>query len=146
MADLRISQLPELTQGNLAQDDVLPITDVSASETKKIKSGNLIKDGIENLPNNSIPSDKVAFTNIDGSAIVDGSIDGNLKLKDLSVTTDKIADDAVTDDKIFAVNGSKLLAGTVTNEKLANGIDGDKLLDTSIPPSKLTAVGRCSNH
>ena len=140
MADLRISQLPELTQGNLAQDDVLPITDVSASETKKIKSGNLIKDGIENLPNNSIPSEKVAFTNIDGSAIIDGSIDGNLKLKDLSVTTDKIADDAVTDDKIFAVNGSKLLAGTVTNEKLANGIDGEKLLDTSIPPSKLTAV------
>ena len=34
MADLRISQLPELTQGNLAAEDVLPITDVSASETK----------------------------------------------------------------------------------------------------------------
>ena len=140
MADLRISQLPELTQGNLAQDDVLPITDVSASETKKIKASNLIKDGIENLPNNSIPADKVEFANIDGSAIVDGSIDGNLKLKDQSVTTDKIADDAVTDDKILSVNGSKITAGTVTNDKLANGIDGAKLLDTSIPPSKLTSV------
>ena len=140
MADLRISQLPELTQGNLAADDVLPITDVSASETKKIKSKNLIKDGIENLPNNSIPAEKVEFANIDGSAIIDGTIDGNLKLKDQSVTTEKIADDAVTDDKILAVNGSKLLAGTVTNEKLANGIDGSKLLDTSIPPSKLTSV------
>ena len=76
---------------NLAAEDVLPITDVSASETKKIKAGNLIKDGIDNLPNNSIPGDKVEFTNIDGAAILDGTIDGEQKLK--SICNNREADE-----------------------------------------------------
>jgi hypothetical protein len=85
MADLRISDLPELGSSELQAADVLPIADLSASETKKITASNLILDGITLLANGSIPGAKVNFTTAAGSI-------GTTELADSSVTAAKLAD------------------------------------------------------
>lgn len=43
MADLKISQLSPLTGANTAADDVLPIVDTNANQTKKIRADELFK-------------------------------------------------------------------------------------------------------
>ena len=84
MADLRITSLPAMASGTPQSSDVLPVADISASTTKKITIGDLIKDGIDALPNGSINGDKVNFTLPDGSV-------GTAQLANGSVTV-KLAD------------------------------------------------------
>ncbi len=45
MADQRITELVELSQGGVSSNDVLPIADVSASQTKKVQVKSLIQAG-----------------------------------------------------------------------------------------------------
>ena len=85
MADLRISDLPELLQGALAEDDSIPLADKSASTTKRVSAKNLILDGITRLPDGSIPGSKVAVTVSPDSV-------GTIALRDNSVTAAKLAD------------------------------------------------------
>ena len=85
MADLRITNLPAMAAGTAQTSDVLPVSDVSASTTKKITIGDLIKDGIDALPDASIDGDKVNFTLANGSV-------GTAELKNGSVTGIKLAD------------------------------------------------------
>ena len=113
MPDLEISQLPELSGLSLADSDVLPLADLSASETKKISAKSLIQSGIALIDNGSIPFDKI---DAPSSTLPDGS-----------VTTNKIQDGAVTDVKIANVDGSKIVNGTVSSAKL--GAVTDRGLD-----------------
>ena len=87
MADLRISQLPPLTGAILQADDALPIVDVSASETKKVTSKDLVQSGIALIDDGSIPSEKFNYT------VPAGSI-GTTELADGSVTAPKLADNS----------------------------------------------------
>ena len=130
MADLRISELPQLAGPALAAPDVVPLTDVSASQTKKIEVKDLIYYGIELLDPGSISQDKVDFTNIE---IPDGSITA-IKLADNSsgvvgdglpaagVRVGQIAVDTA-DRKLYVWNGTEWMhvraAGSV------NTIEGD---------------------
>ena len=109
MPDLEISQLPELQGVGLATSDALAIVDTSASETKKVSTKNLIQAGIALIDDGSIPITKVDIPSV---AIPDGSI-----------TTDKLANGAVTDVKISAVNGSKIVASSITPNKLGTVTD-----------------------
>ncbi len=59
MADLKISELPELLSAQLQEADPLPLADLSGSETKKISAKNLFIGGVNLLPAGSIPADKV---------------------------------------------------------------------------------------
>ena len=86
MADLRISELPLLPGAALATADVLPLTDVSASQTKRITAKDLIQYGVTLIDANSIPSDKF-----------------DIVLDDGSVTTAKLADGSVTAIKYVAL-------------------------------------------
>ena len=88
MADLRISDLPELASGQLQAEDPLAIVDVSASTTKKVQASVLVLDAIKVLPDGSIPSGKV-----DSSGLAPGSVD-TAALADKSVTAAKLADDS----------------------------------------------------
>ena len=108
MPDLEISKLPELKGPGLAGSDVIPLTDISASETKKVTTKALIQSGIALIDDGSIPITKV---NIPSVAIPDGS-----------VTTDKLADGAVTDAKVAGVDGSKIANGSVAAGKLGDVI------------------------
>ena len=91
MADLRISELPALAGANLAAGDLLPIVDVSASETKKITVTDLVGNATTLIADATIPSAKVLF----GS----GSIVAASLATD-AVTTAKIQNDAVTAAKL----------------------------------------------
>jgi hypothetical protein len=63
MADLRITDLPALPEVDVAATDVLPIADVSASETKKITAKDLVEAGVALIDNGSIPAAKLAAIN-----------------------------------------------------------------------------------
>jgi hypothetical protein len=91
MADLRISELTALAGANLAAGDLLPIVDVSASETKKITVTDLVGNATTLIADATIPSAKVLF----GS----GSIVAASLATD-AVTTAKIQNDAVTAAKL----------------------------------------------
>ena len=106
MADLRISQLPPLTGAILQADDALAIVDVSASETKKITSKDLIQSGIGLIDAGSIPGSKINFS------LPAGSI-GTTELADGAVTAQKLANNST------AVYGAALPAAGVYQGQLA---------------------------
>lgn len=72
MADEKISELPALT-GAVADLDVLPVVDASASETKKISAKHLIQSAFALVDNDSIPLEKVDTSGL-SPEIPDGSV------------------------------------------------------------------------
>ena len=93
MADLRISELAALAGANLAAGDLLPIADVSASETKKITVTDLVGYATTLIADATIPGAKIVFGSgtIPGGALVNGA-----------VTEALIASGAVTGSKLGA--------------------------------------------
>ena len=96
MADQRITELTALSQAGIAANDVLPIADISGSETKKVTVSALIAGGI---------------------AVSTGSIDLG-KLNQASVTklgTLSLADDSVTYGKLQNVSAGDRVLGRITS-------------------------------
>lgn len=118
MADLRISELAALAGANLAAGDLLPIVDVSASETKKITVTDFFGNATTLIADAAIPGAKILFGTgqIPGTAIVDGGI-----------TTAKIADDAITAAKL----GNESTVDLVTTLPAAGAFTGQLALDTA---------------
>lgn len=106
MPDLEISKLPALDGTDLADTDVLPIVDDSASETKKINAEDLVGGGIKLLPDKTIPGSK---------------------LEDDAIAEDQLADDSVTADAIKdgAVGIDALAKGAVTANAIQDGAVGE---------------------
>lgn len=96
MADQRITELVELPQGGVASSDVLPIADVSASQTKKVQVKSLIQAGF-NLADAST---------LDISKINQASV--------AKLTGTSIAPNTLTYDKIQQVGANKLLGRSAT--------------------------------
>jgi hypothetical protein len=77
MADLRITELFELTKDETQDFDVLAIADISASETKKITVKNLVAAGIDLVSEGEIDLSKLdqsSSTKLETEALADGSI------------------------------------------------------------------------
>ena len=81
MADERISDLPALT-GAVAEVDVLPVVDTSASETKKISAKHLIQSAFALVDDDSIPLVKVDTSGL------------TVEIPDGAVTAAKLADNS----------------------------------------------------
>lgn len=96
MADQRITELVELPQGGVASNDVLPIADVSASQTKKVQVKSLIQAGF-NIADAST---------LDISKINQASV--------AKLTGASIAPNTLTYDKIQQVGANKLLGRSAT--------------------------------
>ena len=98
MADLRITDLVALTGANLASGDVLPIVDISASETKKITVTDLIGAGATLIADATIPGAKILFSagGIAGDRIANLGI-GTAQLAAGAVTAAKLADESSVD-------------------------------------------------
>lgn len=140
MADLRISELPPLVAADLEGNDDLPITDYSASETRRLTAKNLVQQGVNRLiDDGSIPGGKVEANSIGASQLGPGSVTESA-LVDGAVTEDKIGSGAVTTDKYGAasinaaamgpasVGTTALIDGSVTADKLATAsLDGGSL-------------------
>jgi len=60
MADQKITALNELAESDVASTDVLPIADISASETKKVTVKSLVEQGVDLIDDASIPAAKLA--------------------------------------------------------------------------------------
>lgn len=91
MADLKISELTALAGANLSAGDLLPVVDISASETKRITIQDTIGYGVTLIADATIPGAKILFNA--------GTIDGD-RLSSVSVGTAQIADDSITAAKL----------------------------------------------
>jgi hypothetical protein len=98
MADLKISELAALAGANLAAGDLLPVVDVSASETKKITITDAIGYGVTLIADATIPGAKILFGSgtIAGSALVSGGV-GATQLANDAVTAAKLGDESTVD-------------------------------------------------
>ena len=96
MADQRITELVELPQGGVASSDVLPIADVSASQTKKVQVKSLIQAGF-----NLADSSTLDISKINQSSVA-------------KLTGASIAPNTLTYDKIQQVGANKLLGRSAT--------------------------------
>ena len=109
MADQRITQLTQLTEADVAAIDVLPIVDISASETKKVTAKDLFEAG---------------------AALADSSSIDLIKLDQASATklaTAAIADDAITAAKL--ANDSSINYGPT--EPAADNFEGRGHVDSN---------------
>lgn len=158
MADLKITELPALPGASIAADDVAPVADISASETKKITIGDFFTEGISRLVSDaSIPGSKIetssltstqlaansvgatqlAANSVDTAALQTDSVSGAAGAKATiiagSIGTADLATGAITSSKIgsSAVGTTALQDASVTNSKLAGSIDTSKLVNAT---------------
>ena len=98
MADLKISDLAALAGGNLAANDVLPIVDVSASETKKITVTDLVGNATTLIADATIPGAKILFGagSLAGSVLASGGV-GATQLATGAVTAAKLGNESTVD-------------------------------------------------
>ena len=127
MADLKITALPPLVEGNVGSTDALAVADLSATETKKVTVKDLIAAGVALIDDGDIPGAKV------------GTLGANQvttnALQNLAVTTAKLANGAVTATKITdaTITGAKLVNDTVTATQIAtNAITATELADNAV--------------
>lgn len=122
MADLRISELAALAGANLAAGDLLPIADVSASETKKITVTDLVGNATTLIADATIPGAKILFSSntIAGSALQNSSVTATQLAND-AVTAAKLADESSV-DLVTTLPGSGAFVG-----QIALDIDDSKI-------------------
>jgi hypothetical protein len=128
LADQRITQLTALPKAGVAATDVLPIADISASETKKVTAKDLVAAGVDLIDN--------------------GEID-LAKLDQASTTklgTTAFADDAVTYGKLQNVSATDRLLGRSTAgagnvEEIPLTAAGRALLDDADAAAQRTTLG-----
>jgi hypothetical protein len=98
MSDLRISELAALAGVSLASNDLLPIVDSSASETKKITVIDLVGNATTLIADATIPGAKILFSSgqVAGSALVSSSITAT-QLGSKAVSAAKLGDESTVD-------------------------------------------------
>lgn len=113
MADLRISELAALAGANLAAGDLLPIADVSASETKRITVTDLVGNATTLIADATIPGAKILFSSntIAGSALQNSSVTATQLAND-AVTAAKLADESSV-DLVTTLPGSGAFVGQI---------------------------------
>ena len=140
VADKRISELNPLSSADLdANQDVLAVADLSATETKKVTPTALIVGSVGVVPDGTIPGSKIEPDSITSLELAPDSVT-DVELADNAVDTGAIQDKAVTQDKLAdgAVGTDQLADGVITGDKLADGAIGDALIaDRSIEAVKL---------
>ena len=94
MADQRITQLTALSASGVADIDLLPIVDISASETKKVTAKDLITAGVALINSSTIDIAKInqaSATKLGTSSLADDAITAAKLADDSSVSTASVA-------------------------------------------------------
>jgi hypothetical protein len=150
VADARITALAPILEADVqAAADVLPLADVSTSETKKVTVGAAVGAAVRVMAPGSLQGTLIAAGTVGTVQIADGAVtnvkvaaglDGG-KLAADSVTAREIAVNAITASELAdnAVDTAALVDGAVSNSKLAAGIDGAKLVAGSIGATQIAA-------
>jgi hypothetical protein len=128
LADQRITQLTALPKAGVAATDVLPIADISASETKKVTAKDLVAAGLDLVDNGEIDLAK-----LDQSSAT-------------KLGTTALADDAVTYAKLQNVSATDRLlgrssAGAGNVEEIPLTAAGRALLDDTDAAAQRTTLG-----
>lgn len=93
MADQRITQLNQLAEADVAAIDVLPIVDISASETKKVTAKDLFEAGAALADSSSIDLSKLnqgSATKLGTAALADDAITAAKLANDSSIAYDSV--------------------------------------------------------
>jgi hypothetical protein len=91
LADQRITQLDALPKAGVAATDVLPIADISASQTKKVTAKDLVDAGLDLVDAGSIDLgklDQTSATKLGSDAIASGAITAAKLAADSSIVVD----------------------------------------------------------
>ena len=122
MADKKITQLNPLLADDVAEQDVVPVADISANETRKVTVPDLASAGIRMMPNNSIPGSKIENESITSAQLgkhsVHGGPNGEIALD--TITADNIAAEAIGSSELAdgAVDTGAIQDEAVTGAKL----------------------------
>ena len=119
MADKKITDLAALAGADLAAADVVPVVDISASETKKLTIGDLIANGVTLISDDTIPGAKLLFS-ADADRLPTAGI------ADDAITTAKVADDQITAAKL----ADESCVDLVTTLPASGAFTGQLALDT----------------
>lgn len=94
MADQRITQLTALPKAGVAATDVLPIADISASQTKKVTAKDLVDAGLDLIDVSSIDIDKLdqsSTTKLGTTALADDAVTAAKLANDSSIAVQTTA-------------------------------------------------------
>jgi hypothetical protein len=164
MADQTISQLNQLSSAVLAAGDELPIVDISASETKKIRAVDLIQSGIALTASGNIDLGKLnqnSATKLNTIAFANGSItaaklagDSSIAEQSTAPTVDNFAGRGwyrTTDGNFFVYSAGNYQQVVMPTAGIANGaittakIAAQAVTDATIQTGGLTAASIASN-
>ena len=138
MADLQITQLPELGSAQLQATDPIALADVSATETKKITAKNFVQGAFGLVDAASIPATALSYPLSVGQIVTATLADSavtNAKITDATITGAKLANDTIT--------ATQIAANAITSSELAdNAVDTAAITDLNVTTVKIadTAV------
>jgi len=155
MSDQRITQLNQLAETDVAAIDVLPIVDISASETKKVTAKDLFEGGATLADNSSIDLSKLnqsSVTKIGTTALADDAITAAKLANDSSIAYDSV--EPTTDNfegRGYVGSATKYLKvwdGSAYQQIIAPtaGIEDDaittaKIADNAVTTAKIDTIG-----
>ena len=143
MADLQITQLPELSSVNLQATDPIAVADVSATETKKITAKNFVQGAFGLVDAASIPATALSYPLSVGQIVTATLADSavtNVKITDATITGAKLVNDTITATQIAAnaITSSELADNAVDTAAITNlNVTTDKLAATSVTTAKI---------
>ena len=152
MADQRITQLTELTEAAVAANDVLPISDISASQTKKVTVKSLAEAGYTLSDNGSIDLsklDQTSATKLDTAALADDAVTAAKLANDSSIAVDTTVPTTDNFEGRGYYNSSTGVlqvysAGSYENISASVGtgaVDTAQLADGAVTTDKVDAAG-----
>ena len=155
MADQRITQLTSLPKAGVAATDVLPIADISASQTKKVTAKDLVDAGLDLIDVSSIDLDKLdqaSTTKLGTAALADDAVTAAKLANDSSIavqTTAPAADNFEgrgyfnsTSGNLEVFNGSAYQQVVMPTAGIGNlQVTTGKLADGAVTTAKVTALG-----
>jgi hypothetical protein len=143
MADLQITQLPELGSAQLQATDPIALADVSATETKKITAKNFVQGAFGLVDAASIPATALSYPLSVGQIVTATLADSavtNAKITDATITGAKLVNDTITATQIAAnaIGSSELADNAVDTAAITNlNVTTDKLAATSVTTAKI---------
>ena len=143
MADLQITQLPELGSAQLQATDPIALADVSATETKKITAKNFVQGAFGLVDAASIPATALSYPLSVGQIVTATLADSavtNAKITDATITGAKLVNDTITATQIAAnaITSSELADNAVDTAAITNlNVTTDKLAATSVTTAKI---------
>ena len=143
MADLQITQLPELGSAQLQATDPIAVADVSATETKKITAKNLVQGAFGLVDAASIPATALTYPLTAGQIVTETLADNavtNVKITDATITGAKLVNDTITATQIAAnaITSSELADNAVDTAAITNlNVTTGKLANTAVTTEKI---------